>query len=365
MDLKRFLLFPATGIGDAIQFTPVVKNLKKIFPEADITVVAGSSSSADVFNGSPYVNRVFVLEKRSHGSWVPFLLKLRLRAGAFDAILAAVGIPSYSPLFLSPRLVVAFKDQRGGHAGGRTEWKSLSRNLSLNEVEECLKLLDPLGPGSYENETDLFMIDPDKRFATAVWEESDINDRYPVFTVHSRCDTVEKQWNESCFAELIRSLMEFYPHSAVVLVGGPGESVNGIVDRAGDRTRLVDIAGRTTLMQTAAVVQRSHLLISNDSSVAHIAASVNTPVVTLFGPSDHRRVKPWNPNGIVRVVAANIDCRPCYQLYSGRISCRFGNDDIRCMNAITPDMVLREVKTMIDQTGAPMVQAAADQTSST
>jgi len=361
--LKRFLLFPAGGIGDTIQFTPVVRNLKKSRPGVEITVVAGSNVSKEVFSGSPYVDRVYVLENRSHSGWMSFLLKLRLEVGSFDAILAVAGIPVYSQWILRPRLVVAFSDRPGGIIGKRTEWSALTRNLSLNEVHECLRLLDPLGLENCYDETDLFMSDTDKGRVSSIWEEADLNDRYPVFTVHSGCDTIEKQWRESSFARLIRALMEFYPQSSVVFIGGPGEDVGGIIDLAGDRTRLVDLTGRTTLLQSAAVVQRSHLMISNDSSTAHIAASVNTPVVTLFGPSDPRRVKPWNPRGIVRVIAAGLECSPCYQLYSGRIWCRFGEEDIRCMNAITPDVVLREVKTMIDITGAPMVHAAGTDSS--
>jgi len=360
--LKRFLLFPATGIGDTIQFTPVVKNLKKLFPGAEITVVTGSSVSKDVFTGSPYVSRVYVLEKRSLSAWMSFLMKLRLEAGSFDAILAAVGIPSFIPLFLGPRLVVAFNDRSRGGTKGKTEWVTLARNLSLNEVQECLRLLRPLGLESYDDETDLFMSDDDKRFASSIWRESNLEDRYPVFTVHTRCDTMEKQWKQTHFAKLIRSLIEFYPHSAAILVGGPGEDVRSIVNLVGDRTRLVDLTGRTTLLETSAVVQRSHLLISNDSAVTHAAASVNTPVVVLFGPTDPRRVKPWNPKGIVRVLASDIGCRPCYLIYSGSVYCRYGDEDIRCMDAITPGMVIREVKTMIDITGAPILQPAATDT---
>ncbi|MFQ6104761.1 MAG: glycosyltransferase family 9 protein [Candidatus Glassbacteria bacterium] len=347
--LCRFLLIPATGIGDLIQFTPVIKNLKYFLPRSEISVLAGSEASAQVLARNPYVDRTLILGERSHKAWLSLSLKLRLRHGSVDAILASAGMPSYFPLLLKAKLIIAFQDFGWGFRAGGRRWIALSRNTSLNEVEENLRLLGPLGIRELEAETDLFMADDDRNFASALWDEMSIGKRWPVIAIHSQCDMREKQWGDELFTRLIRLLLDTYAECAVFLIGGPEEDVQGVVGGFEDSFRFVNLVGRTTILESASIIHKCQLVISNDSSIAHVAAAVGTPVLTIFGPTDPRRVKPWNQDGDVRVICAELECSPCYLLYSGRIACRYGSDDIRCMRAIAPEMVLEQVKQMVDR----------------
>jgi ADP-heptose:LPS heptosyltransferase len=349
--LKRFLLIPAGGIGDTIQFTPVIRNVKRSFPDAEIIVISGSEAATGVLTRSPFVKETVSMSKRSSEAWLSLSLRLRLRYGSFDAILAASDFSVFCSLLLAPRLVVAFQPRSRLDFGRGKSWIPLARNISLNEVEENLRLVEPLGLREIEAKTDLFMSDEDVRFASAIWEESEVHGKYPVFTVHAGSDTREKEWGAETFSSLIQLLLQNYPNCAIMLVGGPGEDVSELLGLIDDHTRLKNLVGRTTVCETAAVVRRSSLVISNDDSVAHIAAAVGTPVVAIFGPSDPRRVLPWNPDGLVRMVSAGLECSPCYFLYSGQIICRYGSEDVRCMKAVTPEMVMREVEALMGEIG--------------
>jgi len=74
-----------------------------------------------------------------------------------------------------------------------------------------------------------------------------------------------------------------------VITGSPGErEVLTSVHRAA-KTPLIDLSERgVTLGSLKAVIQRAALVITNDTGPRHIAAALGTPVVTLFGPTDHR-----------------------------------------------------------------------------
>jgi ADP-heptose:LPS heptosyltransferase len=58
---------------------------------------------------------------------------------------------------------------------------------------------------------------------------------------------------------------------------------------------VINLAGKTSLLQTAAVLAQAQLLVGNDSGIGHIAAAMNTPTVTVFGPGDPARYHPYHP----------------------------------------------------------------------
>ena len=339
------LLIPATGIGDTVQFSPVVRNLKMSFPEAQITLVAGSKAAARVFAGSPHLAHTFILKDRTHLSWLSFALRARLSIGSVDTILAGAGMSPACPEIFGADLVVAFQERNELDRRRSRRWISLARNLSLNEVEENLRLLRPLGIEAADRNLELVISEQDDSYVSSLWSECKLGDADPVIAIHTRCDTPEKQWEEERFALLVRALLASCPGCRVVLLGGPHEDVEGFLNRIdqNDRAFVVNLVGRTTVLQTSAALRRCRVLVSNDSSVTHLAAAVGTPVVVLFGPSDPRRVSPWNPDGEVRVVRASLDCSPCYLLYSGRIHGREGSNYRRCMTARMTPLVLDDV----------------------
>jgi heptosyltransferase-2 len=77
---------------------------------------------------------------------------------------------------------------------------------------------------------------------------------------------------------------------------------------------LVDLCGRTTLGELAAVMGGAEAVVSNDSGAMHLAAAVGAPVVAVFGATNERRTAPLTrgpdaPRAVV--VATDVWCRPC------------------------------------------------------
>lgn len=353
--LRRFLLVPATGIGDTVQFTPVITGLGEAFPGAELHAVAGSRAAASLLENHPGIRSVEVLGDRSAPGWLSFALRSRLRTGPVDAILAAAGVPFFIPTVFGSKVAVAFQGREGRSLLGGGTWISLIRNLSLNEVEENLRLLGPLGIERPDTRTRVGLGEEDTKYARDLFDRPPLAGRGLVVAFHTGCDTPEKEWGQGNFGSLISALLENMDDVGVILLGGPGEDAAPVlaqVARTVRNERIVDITGRTGIRQAAAILEKSDLLVSNDSGLAHLAAAVGTPVLVLFGPSDPRRTAPWATDAGVSIVRAGIECSPCYQLYSGRISCRFGAADIRCMKAIGPDEVLQNIISLLDTTPA-------------
>jgi ADP-heptose:LPS heptosyltransferase len=84
---------------------------------------------------------------------------------------------------------------------------------------------------------------------------------------------------------------------AVVLFGGAEDAEHGARIAAGLSLPCLDLCGRTGLLQAAALLQRMRLFVGNDSGLGHLAAAVDIPTVTVFGPGDPQRYHPWNRRG--------------------------------------------------------------------
>jgi heptosyltransferase-2 len=129
----------------------------------------------------------------------------------------------------------------------------------------------------------------------------------------------------------------------VILMGGPGDMSLTRSIRDTSVMRLVDLAGQTDLLESAAIISKAKLVISNDSAPAHIAAAVGTPVVAIFGPtSPSFGFAPYSDRATV-VEVGNIYCRPCTRHGSKRCPERH----FECMKKLVPDQIIRAARSLL------------------
>ncbi len=120
----------------------------------------------------------------------------------------------------------------------------------------------------------------------------------------------------------------------IVLTGGRQDRARARLIRTRSGKETVDLTGRTTLNQLAALFSLARTVVSADTGPMHIASALGTRTIGLFGPADPRRTGPFNfPD---EVIISPAECRFC-----GKRSCRHR----RCMEEITPEMVYRRLKT--------------------
>lgn len=140
-----------------------------------------------------------------------------------------------------------------------------------------------------------------------------------------------KQWHLSRFADVGRQLSQ-EPNVTLVLTGGPGD--RALVDEVKAQlgtAGVVDTAGALDLPATAALLSRLTMVITGDTGPMHLAASVGTPVIALFGPSDPRRYGPLATHQ--QVLRVQLPCSPCGQVRLPPERCRGHVPD--CMDGIT------------------------------
>jgi len=147
-----------------------------------------------------------------------------------------------------------------------------------------------------------------------------------------------KRW--PYYPELAAKLAARLP---VVLVGGPddaglGDEIVRAVGRSGGRA--VNGCGKLTLRQSAALIGKALLLVTNDSAPLHLATAMGTPIVALFGPTvTEFGFGPLRP-GDVALGVDELPCRPCSS--HGPPQCPLGHH--RCMRELTVAAVIAAIE---------------------
>lgn len=108
----------------------------------------------------------------------------------------------------------------------------------------------------------------------------------------------------------------------------------------------LNLAGKLSLVETAQALSKVKVLLTNDSGLLHIAESVGTPVIAVFGPTtENFGFPPWHPNS--RVFSSPIGCRPCSK--HGQHPCRYG--DKLCFESINTQAVGRATASICSEVG--------------
>jgi heptosyltransferase-3 len=127
----------------------------------------------------------------------------------------------------------------------------------------------------------------------------------------------------------------------VAVTSGPEarevEAAKRVLSRAA--APAIDLVGRTSLAELAAVLERATLFLGVDSAPMHMAAALGVPVVALFGPSGEKSWGPWGEGHVV--LTSPYLCRPC-----GKDGC-LGSKKSDCLEAISPQVVLAAVEPLL------------------
>lgn len=179
----------------------------------------------------------------------------------------------------------------------------------------------------------LYVPQENRRNVERLMRESGLQpDRYALFVPGSQAGGHLKRWGAERYARLARLLHE-EGLEKIVLVGGPddGDECARVARDGGEG--VVDLCGRTAVLDIIPLAEGARLIVSNDTGPAHVASAADRPMVVICGPTDPRRVKPAGDN--VVTVQADLPCINCYRKECSHHS---------CMPAVTPEQVLATLR---------------------
>jgi ADP-heptose:LPS heptosyltransferase len=168
----------------------------------------------------------------------------------------------------------------------------------------------------------------------------DLPDKYLIISPsnsHQKRNILNyRAWENDSWKELIEKLND---ETQIVLIGNKGE------DEFFDKLKpypsgVIDLAGKTSLVDLIGVIDGAVGLIATDTGTAHIASAVNTEVFALIGPTPANVTGPYqSPFNKIHIITSNKNCSPCYKTEVMK-NCK---DNI-CMKDISVEMVYNSVK---------------------
>ena len=361
---RKVIVFCLPGIGDAILFTPALAVLRRALPEAQITVVTMFRGTAEILETNPDVSEVRHFDFFNAGRLAGLRYVWRLRQEGFD--LSLMPFPSNRREYnLVNRLV-----GRRWRAAQRYQHQSWSNLWFLNNVcvrederrhnvEENLKLVeavcDRLGLAAQipaKPQLKLSLTAADEAYGARFLQTHEIHPQTMLVGLHTYSSTFKnmnrKCWDKDNFIALIRRLAGVHPAARFLIFSGPSdEAANQYVMQHAPGG--VVLVREPNLRQALAVLRRCRVFISNDSAIMHLAAALNVPVVALFGPTNWKRLHPWNQNHAI--ARRDLPCMPCFYYSSRALRC-VANLDYACMRDITVEQVFAGVQQLLAQTAA-------------
>ena len=326
----KYIVVQTAFLGDVLLTLPLCGAIKRMDPTAHVVLVT-TPAACEFVKGLPVVDEVVAFDKRgqhrSRASRKTFASSLNAHANT------VVIVPHKS--VRSMLLVRSMKAQRiVTYSDAATRWIAtdvVPYPLHMLDARRHLALLNPLGAEKYTLES-LVPISLQSH-ADESWANVEMRaDTGPIVALAPGAAWPTKRWPIAYFRALASKLVQ--SGAQVVIVGD--SSVQGAMDGI---SGVIDLAGKTTLRQAAAIIARSNVVISNDSAPVHLASLQHVPVVALFGPTvPEFGFAPFGPN--VQVIErANLACRPCSAHGSER--CPLGTHV--CMTKISVDTVFDSV----------------------
>jgi lipopolysaccharide heptosyltransferase II len=156
-----------------------------------------------------------------------------------------------------------------------------------------------------------------------------------------------KHWDSEKFAEVAGHFLA--KGFAVILIGSQRERAV-CEDVAALARGAVDLAGRTTLSELAALIQRSTISITNDSGPMHLAVALGRPVISIFGPTDPVWIGPYKRADAV--LHADLECSPCYLR-----KLKHCQHDHACMRSISAAAVIERAERIVTASPKHLVHA--------
>lgn len=319
---EKILVIKLRAIGDVVLSTIVLENLRNAFPAARIDFLT-ESYCKEVVLGNSILNQVIVYDKKLIKS-LPLVKRIiesfkfinRIRNQKYDLVFDLFGNPRSA--------IVTWFSGAKTRVGYNYRIRSWAYNKVVksraNEVHEALWHLDALEAVNVpvtSKELNFEVGTGSKKFAESFWEEHNLDERL-VVAVNFSGGWPTKKWGLENWAAVVDYVAEKH-NSAVLILWGPGEKQEAEKLYSMTRSKPILIP-ETNLKQLAALLNKTDLLVTTDSGPMHIAASMNTPCVAIFGPTNPLLQGPYgNHHTIVR--NESLSCLECNLTQCSHTSC--------------------------------------------
>jgi len=335
---SKVLVIKLGSLGDIILSTAALKAIREKFNRGFAISVLVGEESKDVLLRCPYIDELLVADVKNKDRGVLGLLRLaaQLRKKDFDVVL---DLQNNRASHLLSRFTLAL--DRYGYDnkkfGFLLNHRIKNDVVDLDPVTHQFRILKMLGIELKDARLEVWPSAQDEAYIeellSAQWMSA--HQRLVGINVSASPRWLTKNWPPAHVVRLCEELTR--RDMRIVLTGTERDSMQAhqLMSQV-TSAKPINTCGKTTVNQLACLIKRCSVYISTDSAPLHIAASVGTPFIALFGPTDYKRHLP--PAQKYSVIKKELPCSPCY-----KTGCKTRN----CMELITPEEVADAVDTLL------------------
>ena len=349
---RRILFIKLFGMGSIILAIPAIKAVKKKYPDASLYFLTFKENES-LFTLTDVIPAERVMTVRKDGLF-PLITDMfgilnKLVSERIDIVIDFEFFSRFTAIlsfFIRSKYRIGFF---GFHTEGLKRGSFIDFQINYNHTLHTSKafftLLRPLEITQDEYDPSLPQVPPSETYLLNVTsliektsgkiETPEKSKKWVVINPNTSDLITLRKWPDSHVIELARMLVNDKNVEGVIFIGSKAErpyvqslcaSLAGVPD-----SKIINLAGRTSLRELIDIFHFADLIITNDSGPAHLASLTPTPSIVLFGPETPDLYSPLGPS--VSCLYNGLDCQPCVTVYNSKNSyCR----DNRCLQLIRP-----------------------------
>ncbi len=347
--LEKILIIRFSSIGDIILASPLIRMLRTAYPQAQIDFLV-KSEYVELIKHNQHLSSV--IELRTTQREELHLLRQRIQKESYTAIFDIHNSLRSRHLrkFSGAKYVRVVKK----HALARFLLVNLKKNFYPKNIlpvaQRYLATATSFGIDDDGKGLEVFVPDDTVSSTAAMLSKYNLNQHHHIIGIVPSAKHFTKRWLPERFVEFgVKStsggqlkLLIFGGKDDVDYCGDIAQMINARVGR----TTAESVAGKFSLLETAAAFDHCHVIVTNDTGLMHLAGARQRKVVAIFGSTV--REFGFFPYGVENIVIERkgLDCRPCSHI--GLQQCPQGH--FRCMKDIHVDDVLNAAQSLLDST---------------
>ena len=326
----KILIIQTAFIGDVILATAVAEKLHQKYPDAQIDFTLRKGNEG-LLTGHPFINTVFVWDKKQNKIKNLFLLSKQIRSNKYDTVVNLQRFSSSGILagFSGAKEIIGFDKNPLSFLFTKKIKHEIGNEK--HEVERNQQLLESL-TNADASKPKLY---PSKKNKDAV--ESYKNSQYVCLAPTSVWFT--KQYPKEKWVELCNQTS---PSLIIYLLGAPGDSAAcDWIKNNSTNKNIINLAGKLNFLESAALMSNAEMNFVNDSAPMHIASAMNAKTTAIFCSTvPSFGFGPLADDSIIIETKEQLDCRPCglhghKACPKGHFKCGFSIETIELLKRIS------------------------------
>ncbi len=297
----KFLIIQTAFIGDAILATSVIEKLHRFYPDAQIDLLIRKGNET-LFKNHPFINELLILIKKKQKLFNLYNTIRRIRNNKYDHVINL-------HRFLSSGIITTFSGASNTWGFNKNPLSFLFDHVVKHEMNKHSKPV-------HEVERNLSLIEKltDNTFIRPVLYPSTEDQRVlhhsgQYITIAPASVWYTKQFPADKWAELINYIGKSYK---IYLIGSRDDRVLCEYIKTHTHENIEILAGKTSFLQTAALMQKATMNYVNDSAPMHLASAVNAPVTAVFCSTIPAfGFTPLSDCSSIVETDHHLNCRPC------------------------------------------------------